>query len=281
MTQKLVSYYSGTKDAAAAEADRLFIEIGNSGLACMVKGGASQQVEAFELFELDKEISDWSDIFFELRTVSNILNRSYRETHCYYHFPEAVIIPQSKFSISSAEDFLSLIYGESNRDDMKYDTLLSGDQMVNAYRVKKSLHEWVGRQFILYQPHHVYSKILDDLFAKKLSETAFVKIQFYSDHIIVALTHNQKLQLIQSFQYRSEEDILYYVMNILRQFKIDAANAHMEISGQLDLASVLYQQLAKQFGSISVETIDPANAAAFTHAGYPSHYFTPFYKLSV
>ena len=280
MIQKLVSYYTDTKDAAP-DTDRLFIEIGNSELACLVKGGASQQIEAFELFQLDKDMNDWSDIFFELKTLSHILNHSYRETHCYYNFQESVIMPESKFSISAAEDFLSLIYGENNRTDTRHDTIAAGDNMVNAYRLKKSLHEWVGRQFILYHPHHVYTKILADLFAGEVPDTPFLKVQVYADHMIVAVTNEKTLQLIQSFSYQSEEDILYHIMNILRQFKMNASTAHIDISGRIQPHTVLYQQLNKLFGEMSVETIDPEDAAAFTHVDYPMHFFTPFYKLAV
>jgi hypothetical protein len=281
MIRKLVSYYTDIKDAEAAEADTLFMEIGNSQIACMVKGGITQQVEAFELFELDKNMTDWSDIFFELKNLSNILSRSYKETHCYYNFQEALLIPENKFSISAAEDFLALIYGESTRDDVKHDTITTGDYMVNAYRVKKSLQEWVGRQFILYQPHHIYTKILADLFAGEIPATPVLKVQIYADHMIVAVTNHGKLQLIQSFSYQSEEDILYYLMNILRQFHMDAGNAHIDISGRIQPNAVLYQQLNQLFGQMSVETINPADAAAFTHPDYPLHFFTPFYKLAV
>ena len=281
MIRKLVSYYTDTKDAAAAEADTLFMEIGNNQLACLVKGSDSQRVDAFELFELDKDTADWADIFFEFKNLSVILSRTYKETHCYYNFQEAVIIPESKFSISSAEDFLSLIYGESTRDEVKHDTIATKDPMVNAYRIKRSLQEWVGRQCILYQPHHIYTKILADLFAGEIPVSPFLKIQIYTGHAIMAVTQNGKLQLIQSFPFQSEEDLLYYVMNTLKQFHIDAADAQIDISGKILPDSILYQQLNQLFGQMSVETINPADAAAFIHPDYPLHFFTPFYKLAV
>ncbi len=281
MIRKLVSYYADTKEPEAAEGDTLFLEIGNSHLACLVKGSYSQQVEAFELFELNKEMTDWADIFFEFKNLSVILNHTYKETHCFYNFQEAVIIPESKFSISAAEDFLSLIYGENTRDEIKHDTIATGDQMVNAYRIKKSLQEWVGRQFILYQPHHIYTKILADLFAGEISVTPILKIQIYASHFIATVTQNGKLLLIQSFQYQSADDILYYVMNILKQFHINAADAHIDICGMIQPDSILYQQLNQMFGQMSVETINPADAAAFIHPDYPLHFFTPFFKLAV
>ena len=281
MIQKLVSYYSDTNHTAVAEADRLFMEIGNSELAFMVKGGESMQIKAFELYELDKEAGDWPDIFFELRALSRILDRSYAETHCFFNFREALIIPENKFSISAAEDFLSLVYGESTRDDVKHDTIHAGEKMVNAYRIKKTLHEWVGRQFILYQPHHTYTQILSGLFSKEIRVIPFVKLQVYKEHMIAAVTKDGKLQLIQSFSYQTEDDILYHIMNINKQFNIHNNAADLEISGRIQTDSVLFRQLSTLFSDISAESIDPAVSAAFLSTNYPAHFFTPFYKLTV
>ncbi len=281
MIQKLVSYYADTQNAVVAEASRLFIEIGSGELAFLVKGGESQQIDAFELFELDKGTNDWPKIFFELRSLSHILDNTYRETHCYFNFPEAVIIPENKFSISAAEDFLSLVYGESSRDDIKHDTIHAGNTMMNAYRIKKTLHEWVGRQFILYQPHHTYTQILSGLFTKEIAVPTFIKVQLYADHIIAAVTQENKLHLIQSFPYQVDEDILYHIMNIIKQYNIHANAAHIELSGRIQTDTVLYKQLSGLFGETSIESIDADTAAAFTHAEYPLHFFTPFYKLTV
>ena len=281
MIQKLVNYYSDTNHTAVAEADRLFIEIGNSELAFLVKGGKSMQIDAFELFQLDKEAGDWPDIFFELRSLSWILDRSCTETHCFFNFREALIIPENKFSITAAEDFLSLVYGETTRDDIKYDTIHATEKMVNAYRIKKTLHEWVGRQFILYQPHHTYTQILSGLFAKEIPLTPFVKLQVYKEHIIVAVTKDSQLQLIQSFSYQNEEDILYHIMNISKQFNINKHAANLEISGRIYADTVLFRQLRTLFREVTVESVHPAVSAAFMPTDFPAHFFTPFYKLTV
>ena len=238
----------------------------------MIKGAASQQVEGLELFALEKGSPDWSDVFYEVTAASQILGRTYRDTHCYYNFEEAIIIPQQKFSVASAENYLALVYGESNRHDFRYDTLLSPGHIVNAYRIRKSIHELLGRLFILYKPHHSYSKMLDDILTRDQLEGHFVKIQFYTSHIILAFVKDKQLQLVQSFQYQTTDDILYYLSSIIQQFGIHK-QSQLEISGMFDTDSILYQQLGKLFGLISFDTIQPD--------GLFAHYLTPFYKLAV
>lgn len=281
MIQKLVSYYTDTNNASTAGAGRLYFEIGNRELALLVKGSDSQQIDSFELFRIEKDTNDLPDIFFELKNLSHILEQTYTDTHCYFNFPEAVIIPENKFSISAAEDFLALLFGESSRDDIKHDVIHASEKMVNAYRIKKTLHEWVGRQFILYHPHHTYTQILSGLLSNEIPANPYIKLQVYADHMIAAVTKDGRLQLIQSFSYHVDEDILYHIMNICKQFNINKEAAKLEMSGRIKEDSVLFQQLTALFSEISVETIDSSAAAAFTHLDYPLHFFTPFYKLTV
>ena len=278
MTRKIIGYYNDAQDSS--DSDQLILEIGSGQVACIQKGAASHQVEGIELFALEKETHDWSDIFYEVMSASKILGRNYRDVHCYYNFEEAIIIPEEKFSVTAAEDYLALVYGESIRHDIKYDTLLSPGY-INAYRIRKSIHELVGRHFILYKPHHSYSPILDDILTRDQLDANFVKIQFYSNHIILAFVKDKQLQLIQSFRYETTDDVLYYLLRITQQFAIKKDQSTLEISGIFDTGSALYPQLSKLFGQISFDNIQADGLFPSALGDHPAHNFTPLYKLVV
>ncbi|MCK9402462.1 MAG: DUF3822 family protein [Chitinophagaceae bacterium] len=281
MPQKIIDYHSISTDNTGAETDQLILQIGISEVACMVKSGLTNLVEEFELYRLDAGDDNWPDTFFQLRISSDILNRNFKETHCYYQSEEAILIPQEKFSISAAEDYLALVFGESHEHDIKYDTIPAGESMVNAYRLKKIIHAVVGKQFVLYHPHHTYSSIVNGLFTKELPEGFFVKIQCYSKHIIVAVMKEKKLLLIQTFLYQAPEDILYHVMNLRQQLSFNDTESHLVLCGMLDTETLLLQQLSGLFNSTTIEKIDPHAAKAFTNKDFPLHYFTPFYNLTL
>ena len=280
MARKIVGYYNKPENAVISEADQLYIEIGINELACLVKSAASQEIIGFEVFQLDKGNNDWTDIFYEVRNASQLLNGTYKDTHCQYNFEEAVIIPEPKFTLTSAEDYLSLIYGETNRHDIKYDSILPGNHMVNAYRIRKSINELMSRHFVLYKPRHVYSGILDDLLTRIELADHFIKVQFYSTHIVVAVVKHKQLQLIQSFPYALAEDILYHLLNISQQFELDNTVSNLEISGMFEPGSLLHQQLQPLFGLITFETVETTGVCKSV-TGFAAHWFTPFYKLVV
>ena len=280
MARKITSYYNNSEHASITEACQLVIEISKHELVCLVKGEASQEIEGFEMFRLDKASRDWSDVFYDVRAVSQLLNRQYRDTHCYYNFEETVIVPKQRFTASSAEDYLSLLYGDSDRYDIKYDTLLPSEEMINAYRIKKSINELMGRHFVLYKPHHSYSKLLEDILTRTELAEHFMKVQFYSKHIIVAVVKEKQLQLIQSFAYETTEDVLYHLIHISRQFGFDVSVSHLEISGMFETGSSLHKQIQELFGLITFDGMQPNGVFKLTH-DHPAHYFTPFYKLVV
>lgn len=279
MVRKIIGYYSDNGHSIT-EADQLVVEISRNEVICLVKGNASQEIEGFEVFRFDQEGNDWNDVFYAMRTASELLDKSYRNAHCYYNFEEAVLIPGKRFTAVAAEDYLNLMFGESTRHDVKYDPINADTHIVNAYRVKRSIHELMGRHFLLYKPHHSYSGIVHDILTRGELDAHFVKVVFYNKHIIAAVVKDRQLQLIQSFSFETKEDVLYHLTNIKEQFELDGAHSHLEISGMFDNGSTLHKQLQSRFGLITFDTMN-MDGVFKAATNQPLHYFTPFYKLVV
>ncbi|MEO8174295.1 MAG: DUF3822 family protein, partial [Sediminibacterium sp.] len=148
------------------------------------------------------------------------------------------------------------------------------------YRIRKSIHELVGRHFLLYKPHHSYSAVLQDVLSRTELADHFVKAQFYNSHMIVAVVKNQQLQLIQSFSFEASDDIVYHLANITGQFELNISHSHLEISGSFENGSVLHQQLQSMFGLLTLDTMH-ADGIFKSTTGHPLHHFTPYYKLVV
>jgi hypothetical protein len=281
MSRKIIGFYHPTNTASAVVADQLFIEIGIKQIVFLTKNSVSKIPQALEIFELDTNTIESHDFIEDIKVDSKILNSYYQETNCFYNLEEALLMPEEKFSQSAAEDYLALIYGNVNNHLIKYDKLTTNGSMVNAYRVQKSMHEWIGQHFVLYKPHHIYSTIVNDIFSGVQRDNHFMKIQFYSHHFIVACVKDAKLQLIQSFPYQTEADIQYHILGILNQMGFDPAHSILEVSGKYDSSLPLHQQLLKLFSSIRFDTILETDFIEQAQSNYPLHHFTPFYKLAL
>jgi hypothetical protein len=280
MTSRTISYYNDISGATHSQEDQLVLEFSHTHVVCLVKGAGSGETEAMEIFTIEDSSAEWIDILHDVKSQSLLLNRTYRDINSYYNFEEALLVPALQFSPAAAEDFLSMVYGESLRHEIKQDTIAAASPMVNVYRIKKTIYEQVNRYFLLNKPHHIYSALVADILSATDLPDHLIKVIFYSKHLIAAVVKEGKLQLIQSFSYDTKEDVLYHLANLNRQFSLSPDHSQLEISGKFDTGSELHQQLQPMFGLISFDTTEPDGI--FKTAGeYPLHYFTPFHKLIV
>lgn len=278
MAQKIVGFYSDDNTTADKQ---LLVEIGRYQFACLVKNTVTEEVAAFELFQLDETQHEWNDIFYEIRQYSMLLQQYGNKTRLFYNFEEAMIIPAGQKNIVAAEDHLSLLFGESEWHELKYDKMGKQEQFINAYRIKRSIHELAGRYFPSHQVSHIYSPLLEDVLTRHWQDDQFMKLQFYGNHLVLVLVKNKQLQLIQSFSYHTAEDVLYYVLNTTHQFGLDPKSVAVEISGIFDREGSLYHQFTQLFSTIDFDEIIAGDVLQkMMEAGNPAHYFTPFFKLA-
>ncbi len=280
MIEKKLTLYRDNFLTETRSDDILFLEISRNELVFLVKNETTIQLEAFELYAIESNTNSWFDIFFHLETDSEILNRHFKEVKVYFNFSEALLIPEEKFSISAAEDFLTMIYGDMDNEEMKYELISPKKGIYQVYRLPKDVHHWLVKQFILYQPHHIYANILHKVLNKEPEVGLYMKVECFDKQFIVVLLINGKLQLIQSFAYLVQEDLLYQVMNILQQFAEANTTSHLEISGMINTDSEIFENLTKLFTETSLENIGQG-ASIFNNSDHPLHYFTPFYKLTI
>ncbi len=280
MAIKKAGFYQD--EPISGSAFQLFIELEDQELICMSKSIESGLIVAFERFGLEKEANeDWNDIFYEIKTISKLFNQTFKQVTCYFNTYEAVLVPEKYLTATSAEDYLNLIYGESNRMEVKYEKLSSTKVFINAYRIKKSLSELLSRQFIIFQTSHIYSSLLNDIMSRAIVREQFVKIQFYTQHFILAIWKEGRLQMVQTFKFITAEDAMYFVMRSTQQFAIDPSIAVLEFSGMLDKDTDLFQQLKNLFPNFEYDFLSPNGIFSSVLLEYPNYYFTPFYKLTV
>lgn len=275
MTRKIIGYYSDAFNQS--NAGSLALELGDAHLACMVSAPDSPAPVAFELFEIES-VGEWDTVFSEVLSASRILTQKYPDTSCYFNLEEALVMPAEKFSPSAVEDYLSLVYGEMDEMEVRHEPV-AGQPLHIIYRVPKTLHEAVRRHFVLYQPHHIFSKALEQEFSRAERPSHLVSLQFYPRHFNASVFHDGALQLIRSFRFQSPEDVLYYLTSISQQFQIPAAGSVVEIAGMFDADNISQKQLLRLFLSVIFNSVTGDEAFIAATSLYPAYFFRPFYNL--
>ena len=278
MVQKTIGIYSDTPSYSPFNEDTLIVEISCDHIACLVKNVKTANITAFEFFKLEVEGNDWDDIFYELRTNSGLLDKSYTASKVYYNLAENVFIPSYKFTDANANLFLTLVHGDDLKSTIFHDIIKSDVDFVNVYRVKNSLLETVNRSFLSIECHHIFTSILNTVFEdESSSRTNLLKVQFYDAYFIATVLRNGKLQLLQRFDYQNAEDVLYHLLNITERFELMAVR--LQLSGFIDLQSSTYQYLQQNFADIYIDEVNAEQPISHKITSYPLHYLSPFFNL--
>lgn len=273
-----MAFYPPTPVAIAPE-HQLQVEIGSLYVACSIIDQHS--IYGFEFFELDNDINEWSDVFFEIKNESLLLDKYSGNVHLCYNFRDALIIPTEKTNSAAAADFLSMVYGESNRHEHKHEKLADPKKMVNCYRIKKTILDQAVRHFHLFQGQHIYTKILNKLFARIDLPDFLLYIQVYPQSFIAVLMINGELHLIQSYSLETSADLCFYTLTMLKEYHINTQDVTIEISGFIEPNGELHQQLQQLFPKQSFNNLPESALIPEMRESYHSHYFTPFFNPSL
>lgn len=281
MVQKSISSYLDLESQSPFNSDELIVNIGNTYIAMLVRLAGRQDASAFELFEFDKATDNWYNIFYSVRTQSKILDRSYNNTKVFYNLPENVLVPSEKFSEDAAESYLSMVHGDNINEAIQHDVLDINTPIVNVYRIKRILYEMVRTNFMMVQPKHLYTQLLENnLGGYNLHSGTSLKIQFYNKCILLMLLKDGKLQYIQSHSCLTQDDMLYYILSLLQQFHIQPADVKVELGGQIDTRSQYYDYIKKIFTNIQFEIAASEKLMKELKENYPPHYLSPYFNLA-
>ena len=93
------------------------------------------------------------------------------------------------------------------------------------------------------------------------------------------LNKNGSLLFINTFSYNTNEDVLYILLNTCQQF--EAENIAVEISGMIEINSILAEEIYKYFSSVSFAKLPAGCNFSEEIQRLPSHYFSYLFETDV
>ncbi len=280
MAKKVVGLYGDIASQSPFNSDQLFIEVSNHHVTCIVKMVAKSTFGAIEVFHFNSNEEEWYDIFQTIRSKSRILDRGFIDTRVFYNLSEVVLVPFPKFTPSAAEGYLQMVHGDTANHVIKYDEAKVNPSLVVAYKIKRALSDTVNSNLMMVTTRHTFTNIIEDVLSpKRPYNHTLLKVQFYNKEMTIALVHNEKLMLVQTYEQNTPEDALYYLLNVLQQHKLRTEEATIELSGNIEIKTPLYENIKKVFPKISFDNLSEDYVFAADFADYPKHFLTPYFNL--
>lgn len=202
-----------------------------------------------------------------------LLNKNYNKVSISYSMPQSILVPGEFYKPELNSDMLNSIHGDIGEGIIFTDKI--GDKNIyTVYRIPSTVHHAVTSRFPLAQFSHQYSYLV-----KSLPESGnILQAIFYQEKFIAVLVKDGKLQILQTYNYNTAEDITYHLLNICSQFEV--SDVKLELSGMIENDSTLFDEIHKYFLNVSFD--DWSNEFAYTISvkEFPSHFFSHQFSIA-
>ena len=157
---------------------------------------------------------------------------------------------------------------------------LKSIECFNSYVIPKELK----RCFDKYYPNHSW-KHQSTVFIEsvmqhyKLNEETTIYISVQNAYFQLVVLEGRKLKFFNGYDYRSGEDIIYYILFACEQLNLNPDQIPIVIAGEIEMNSEAYKFIHRYIRNISFTNRNPNYIYSFVFDKIPSHYFYQLLNL--
>jgi len=200
--------------------------------------------------------NEWLNLNFDSFSVSTV-GRLY------------TLVPNALFAEKEMAAYGHLALAESNTSHLRHISGKSDFSIIfsNQNEAVPFLKEKIPTAKFF--PHSLV--LLDSLIPNSNEE--LIAVNIHDDLFDLAVIRERKLIFSNTFQYRSKEDYLYFLLFALEQLKINAENLSLTIYGKMEKASQLSELTAKYVKETRFGKLPDKFRYSYKFKEIPEHYF--------
>jgi len=270
MLQKTFSIYSEDLNDV-----RLFVETGKNHIACWCKKNNDDQLRAFEFFQCDNYTAKSFEALIEnAKLYSRLLTMPVSQTFFLWNTNDLLCLPKERTDPAFLKQSFDLMAGYSDEATIYSKAT---DYCLVAWRVK-DLQQKVASQYF---PNaifiHQYNALLPSLLP---AEDEVVYLFLYPHYFTMVVFKLGKFQLAQTRKYHKPEDVLYFILNVCKQYEM-GKDSTVYCGGFIDERSNLYEVLFQYLEGFKLMETDETRFEGKEFTAYATHYYMPYINYVV
>lgn len=207
----------------------------------------------------------------EVLKKDDLLQQKYKGAGLIYTDMRASLVPDPLFKKEAATEFARLNFILGENEEIRYNKLEKNDSWT-VFPVPAKLAELFSEEIPgLLIFHHSVPFLNRVLSEGEKTGSLVTHLNFHSSFFEIAVSNSGKLLLYNSFEYKSTNDVLYYTLNIYKQFKFPPSKGRVILSGKITKQSSLYENLRRYLRKPVFAEQDKAYTYSYTFEKLPPH----------
>lgn len=131
-----------------------------------------------------------------------------------------VIIPVDFFKLEDVADLLFMEHKITKTDSILFNKIPQAG-IVNVFAVPGIIHEAIAQLFPDAEIEHHLSQLITDNVNLSNENSSYCTVR--SNFFDIVVIKNFKIHLINSFQYETNEDFLYFILNVYEKLRLETS----------------------------------------------------------
>jgi len=196
-----------------------------------------------------------------------------------FQTPLFTIIPASLFKVEKLNDYANFQFGNAG-DKLLYDNL-STHALVIVYALPQQALVTVANYFPGARVHHAASYSIShylNLYKNKPGE--HLHAQIWRNKIELIAIKNGKLLLYNTFSFRTNEDLLYFVLNVYEQLGLNPESVPLKISGEIEKGNPMWELFLTYIRFVETEDRQANYIYSHEFKAFPDHQFNRVFQAA-
>lgn len=202
------------------------------------------------------------------------LNLSYKRVNVLFESSNSTLIPTPLYDEKEKENYTKLNFSLTDDLEIRTDKLAN----VDAYKIYTVPIEIIDLLNKLFPGCFLYSHagiLIESLLVlnknQPLHKRCYVNVR--NSYLDIIISEGRKLLYYNSFNYKTKEDFIYYLIFVLDQLKLNPEEIELVLSGYIDKNSKLFELVYKYVRNVSFPQLATSYKYSYIFNDIPAHHY--------
>ena len=220
------------------------------------------------------------DKIIEIQNNDEFLTREYKSVLFSYQSPKYTLIPGPLFKKDNLKTYFEFNHYLEDLDEIHYNRL-KGTDAYNIFAIPAELSGIVQRSFGNVNFFNHTTPLVENGLVnhggRSSQKVAIANI--YGNYTDIAVIQGDKLLLCNTFPWKNEEDLVYFILYIYEELKLNGEETPLVISGEMLKNSTVYDMLRSYIRKTGFERRNTRFNYSYTFNDVDIHWFTNLFNL--
>ncbi|MCK5822249.1 MAG: DUF3822 family protein [Bacteroidales bacterium] len=260
----------------------LSLQLHSGGLTFAILNTVHMKFLAFKNIVFEEKLD--GDALFQklnvLLSTEGYLKRNYKLCRVFYTYPKASLIPAPLFD--KAESALySEFMGQSENGLIQLEKYIKEIDAYLVYSIPENIHNLAMNS--LDSPiffHQAIPMIENAMIATRNTQgNNRVYAHIHPNFMDIIVIQDRKLLLYNSFPYKTEKDLVFYILYLFDLFQLPSQHTILELAGFIDERTEFFLMLKKYIKDIVFQEFNRSFNYSYKFNELPQHHFSNLINL--